>query len=92
MNPEAHDILRILAPPTRLVAWLERMFEAKRNKTPPEMPPDEWIRWLWRWDEIRQGLPAVTDNMTPEAWDAIREAVQPTLLDVEDSKKKTGAY
>lgn len=90
MNHEAHDILRVLAPPLRLVAWLEKVFEAKRNKG--EMPPDEFIRWLWRWDVIRQGLPAVTDTVTPEAWDAIRDAVQPALLDVEETKPKKGGY
>lgn len=92
MNHEAHDILRVLAPPVRLVAWMEKEFERRRNKTPPDMPPEEWIRWLWRWDAIRQGLPAVTDTVTPEAWDAIRDAVQPALLDVEEANSKTGAY
>ena len=66
-NSPAHDILLTLAPPVRLVAWLEAVFERKRSKG-EEIPP-AFMEWLVRWDDIRQGLPSPVDVLTAEEWE-----------------------
>lgn len=69
----ARDILLILAPPVRIVAWLETIFERKRAKG--EDIPVAFMEWLARWDDIRQGLPSPVDVLTVEEWEALKEIV-----------------
>lgn len=67
MKPNAaRDTLLILAPPVRLVAYLEKVFEAKRAKH--EEIPDNFIVWVERWKKIRAGLPSEVDTITIEEW------------------------
>jgi len=65
-NPETtvSDLLTIIAPPLRLVAWLELVFEQKRKKG--EDVPETFITWLERWQRIRSDLPAEIDGATEE--------------------------
>lgn len=65
----AVDILTLLAPPIRLVDWLERVFEQKKKKG--EDVPESFTQWLERWREIRLDGPAVTDGLTQEDWEQI---------------------
>ena len=69
----AHDILLILAPPVRLVAWLETVFERKRERG--EDIPAAFMEWLARWDDIRAGLPSPIDVLTVEEWAELEEIV-----------------
>ena len=68
-----HDILLILAPPVRLVSWLETVFERKRERG--EAIPPAFMEWLARWDDIRQGLPSPVDVLTVEEWEELEEIV-----------------
>lgn len=70
-NPEtqASDLLLILAPPVRLVAWLETVFDQKR-KAGAEVP-ENFVKWLERWQRIRSDLPAEIDGATEEQWLAL---------------------
>lgn len=67
----ASDILLILAPPVRLVNWLETVFEQKRKKG--EEVPANFLAWLERWHEIRAGLPSKIDLLTAEEWEQLKE-------------------
>lgn len=67
----AHDILLALAPPIRLVTWLETVFERKRSRG--EAIPPAFMEWLARWDDIRAGLPSPVDVLTAEEWEALKE-------------------
>lgn len=67
------DLLLILAPPVRLVAWLETVFEQKR-KAGAEVP-DNFVKWLERWQRIRSDLPAEIDGATAEQWAAVERKV-----------------
>lgn len=69
-NP-ARDTLLILAPPVRLVAWLEKVFEAKRAKG--EDVPENFTKWLERWKKIRAGMPSEIDVLTIEEWAQVEE-------------------
>lgn len=60
------DLLTIIAPPLRLVAWLELVFENKRAKG--ETVPDNFKVWLERWKLIRSDLPSSIDGATEEQW------------------------
>lgn len=60
------DLLAIIAPPLRLVAWLELVFENKRTKG--ETVPDNFKVWLERWKLIRSDLPSSIDGATEEQW------------------------
>ena len=73
MITPAHDILLILAPPVRLVSWLETVFERKRERG--EDIPAAFMEWLARWDDIRQGLPSPIDVLTVEEWAELEEIV-----------------
>lgn len=66
-NPTAvSDLLNILAPPMRMVDWLELVFENKRKKGEPI--PENFIKWLERWQRIRSDLPSAIDGATEEMW------------------------
>lgn len=60
------DLLTIIAPPMRLVAWLELVFDNKRKKG--EEVPENFTKWLERWQRIRSDLPAEIDGVTEEHW------------------------
>lgn len=67
----AYDTLIMLAPPIKLVTWLESIFEAKRRKG--EAIPEAYTAWLERWQRIRSDLPATTDVLTDEEWQELKE-------------------
>lgn len=71
MTRPASDILCILAPPLRLVNWLDKVIPAREKKG--ETVPPEIKDWLDRWRDIRSHLPAVTDVLTDEEWNEIGE-------------------
>jgi hypothetical protein len=60
------DLLTIVAPPMRLVAWLELVFENKRKKG--EDIPENFTRWLERWQRIRSDLPSEIDGTSEQDW------------------------
>lgn len=60
------DLLTIIAPPLRLVTWLEMVFDNKRKKG--EDIPENFLRWLERWQRIRTDLPSDIDGATEEQW------------------------
>lgn len=60
------DLLTIIAPPMRLVAWLEMVFENKRKKG--EEIPENFTVWLERWQRIRSDLPSSIDGATDAQW------------------------
>lgn len=70
------DTLLILAPPVRLVVWLEKVFEAKRKKG--EVVPEQFERWMDRWQKIRSHLPSEIDVLTPAEWQEIHNKVKET--------------
>ena len=72
-NRAAIDALLILAPPVRLVIWLESVFDAKRAKG--EEVPDQFVRWLDRWARIRQGLPSEIDVLLQQEWMDLKQLV-----------------
>jgi hypothetical protein len=76
----AVDALLILAPPLRLVAWLESVFDAKRKRG--EEVPEQFINWLQRWTNIRQGLPSEVDVLVQKEWEELRQLVLPGMPDV----------
>lgn len=75
MNPEnqVSDLLLVLAPPVRLCIWLETVFEQKR-KAGAEVP-ENFIKWLERWQRIRSDLPAEIDGTTDEQWAEVERKV-----------------
>lgn len=83
----ARDTLLILAPPVRLVAWLEKVFDAKRKNK--EEVPDNFVTWLERWKKIRAGLPAEIDVITIEEWHQVEAILD--RMDASDKMAK-GAY
>lgn len=70
----AHDLLLTLAPPMRLVDWLEQVWAAKQAKGEPV--PENFVKWLERWRTIRGELPSEIDHVTPEEWAAVGEKVR----------------
>lgn len=60
------DLLLVIAPPLRMVAWLELVFENKRAKG--EQIPEAFTKWLERWQRIRSDLPCDIDGATEEQW------------------------
>lgn len=60
------DLLTIIAPPLRLVSWLEMVFENKRKKG--EDIPENFTKWLERWQRIRSDLPSSIDGASEEQW------------------------
>lgn len=96
-DSQVADLLTIIAPPVRLVAWLELVFENKRKKG--EDVPANFIQWLERWQRIRSDLPAEIDGTTADEWIALERKLfakplppqQNTLLDV-SSDVKSIAY
>ncbi len=75
-SPVVMDTLTILCPPTRLMAWLRKVFDAKHGKG-EEVPP-EFERWLRRWVAIRDGLTTEISVLTPDEWQAIRDYLDDT--------------
>lgn len=82
-SPAAVDALLILAPPVRLVIWLESVFAAKRAKG--EEVPDQFVRWLDRWARIRQGLPSEIDVLVTSEWMDLRQLV---LIGMPEERKE----
>jgi hypothetical protein len=74
-SPE-YDALILLAPPTRLCVWLDKVFAQKRAKG--EEVPAAFTAWLKRWDCIRssEAIP-ILDELTPEGWRDLVEAIEP---------------
>lgn len=70
----AHDILLILAPPTRLVDYLDRLWAAKQAKG--EQTPEQWRRWLDRWKRIRSELGSDVDYVSDAEWAGVGERVR----------------
>lgn len=66
----APDLLTILAPPIRLVDWLEQVFEAKRKAG--EAVPVEYMAWLDLWKQIRADGASEIDGSTPAQWEQLR--------------------
>lgn len=60
------DLLTIIAPPLRMVAWLELVFDNKRSKG--EDVPEAFTKWLERWQRIRSDLPSEIDGTTEADW------------------------
>lgn len=60
------DLLTIIAPPMRLVAWLEMVFDNKRKKG--EDIPENFVKWLERWQRIRSDLPSEIDSISEQAF------------------------
>lgn len=87
------DLLLIIAPPLRLVAWLEMVFDNKRKKG--EEIPENFTKWLERWQRIRSDLPCEIDGVSEEQWLELERklfahqapAKQPSLLDVSQPTK-----
>lgn len=69
----AHDILLILAPPTSLVDYLDRLWAAKTAKG--ETVPEQWCRWLGRWKRIRSSEPSQIDYVSAEEWQQVGERI-----------------
>jgi len=67
------DLLIVLAPPLRLVDWLEQVFEAKRKTGEPV--PLEYVQWLDLWREIRSDHKTEIDGATPAQWEQLRAKV-----------------
>ena len=74
-NPETPvaDLLLVLAPPVRLCVWLETVFEQKR-KAGAEVP-ENFTKWLERWQRIRSDMPSDVDGATDEAWAEVERKV-----------------
>lgn len=69
-----HDLLLHLAPPTRLIDWLERVFEDKRKQG--QEVPAEYVEWLKTWADIRGDGQSAIDAATPAQWAAVGEKVR----------------
>jgi hypothetical protein len=77
MNPNpARDTLLILAPPVRLVVWLEKVFAAKQSSG--EHVPEQFVKWLDRWKKIRAGIPSEIDTITIEEWAQVESILEKT--------------
>jgi hypothetical protein len=70
---EANAILHLLAPPIRLLNWLEKLIAAKEAKG--EKVPEEFTEWMQRWVDIRGDGLAITDYLPDDVWAAIGEKV-----------------
>jgi hypothetical protein len=67
------DLLLILAPPLRLVDWLEKVFY--QRKVNGEEVPENFVKWLERWQRIRSDLPSEIDGMPIEKWAEVERKV-----------------
>lgn len=67
------DLLTILAPPIRLVDWLDKVFDDKARKGEP-VPP-EFVAYLETWKRIRAAGTSPIDGATPEQWAKLAERV-----------------
>lgn len=67
------DLLLILAPPLRLVDWLEKVFY--QRKVNGEEVPENFVKWLERWQRIRSDLPSEIDGMPAEKWAEVERKV-----------------
>jgi hypothetical protein len=65
----ATDTLSIILPPSQLVTWLAKVFEAKKAKG--EEVPAEFERWLKRVQDHRQGITTEFDVLTDDEWKEI---------------------
>lgn len=66
------EIMADLAPPIRLMNWLDKVFAAKRSKG-EDIPP-EFVRYMATWRAIRGDGPAITDSLSDAEWGEIDEA------------------
>lgn len=65
-STQVADLLTIIAPPLRLVSWLELVFESKCSKG--EEVPENFTKWLERWQRIRSDLPSEIDGTSEADW------------------------
>lgn len=70
---QASDLLLVLAAPLRLVEWLEKVFAQKRDKG--QEVPENFIKWLERWQRIRTDLPSGIDGVAQSDWIAVERKV-----------------
>jgi hypothetical protein len=70
MTPAAHDALTLLLPPPALADWLGTTIAVKLSRG--DKVPEAYMRWLYRVNMIRIGMPGVeVVSMTEEDWAAI---------------------
>jgi hypothetical protein len=68
------DVLRLLLPPDELCDWLATVIAKRLNSG--ENVPEAYMRWLYRVQMIRLGLPGPeVISLTDEDWAAIQEEV-----------------
>ena len=72
----AQALLAQLAPPLKLVEWMETVFAAKRAKG--ETVPAEYVRWIELWQDIRSAEPSIVDGATPATWAQVGDMVTKT--------------
>ena len=71
---QPHALLLHLAPPTRLIDWLEKVFSEKQAKG--EIVPAEFTARLTTWQDIRTDAPCPSDAAPPTQWAAVGERVR----------------
>jgi hypothetical protein len=96
MNPETEisDLMSIVMPPTRLRAWLFKVFAAKKWKG--EEVPEEFTNWLEVVNRICSDLPSEIDSIPAEQWAWIESKIfanrcnpkplQPALINLASEK------
>ena len=67
------DLLLVIAPPIRLVEWLEKVFAQKAANG--DAVPENFIKWLERWQRIRSDLPSEIDGLPIEKWAEVERKV-----------------
>lgn len=67
------DLLLILAPPIRLVEWMEKVFAQKTANGDPV--PENFTKWLERWQRVRSDLPSEIDGLPVEKWAEVERKV-----------------
>jgi predicted RNase H-like nuclease len=73
MTP-AEEVFDRIAPPIRLLDYLEKLFKFKTDKG--EEIPFVFTEWMQTWAEIRGNGSAVTDTLTAEDWIEFRKLVK----------------
>lgn len=68
------DVLRLLLPPNDLCDWLGTVIATKLNRG--DSVPESYMRWLYRVQMIRLGLPGPeVMSLTDDDWAAIQDEV-----------------
>jgi hypothetical protein len=73
MTP-AEEVFDRIAPPTRLLSWLDDVFKARRARG--EEIPLVFTEWREAWAEIYRDKAAVTDGLTADDWVQLRKLVK----------------